>query len=209
MTTASRLLCVLALGATTAGAQQAVPGRLVGSWLLNSYLSDSPAHIAQAIRYDTEADGDEFSGRGRGSDPKSPSPARTAPEERKDPLAPDDRKRLTELTDTIQFASPMLKISQTDHDLTVITATKGPTTLRPNGKAEEHALEAGIIKRTATWEGPALVITYDLDRGGFLRSRYVVVPATDQLLIRVSYQRPSGEAAPFEMKLVYDRQTEP
>ena len=202
------------LAIALAGANQSVSGRLAGSWRLNTYLSDSPAQIAQAIRFDTDEARDDRAGQGRASGrrrgdvgrlPAEGSDARKEEqkEEKKDALAPEDRKRLREITDAVQFAPTTLTISEDRGDVT-LTSARGVQTLHVTGKAESYKLEAGTIKRTAEWEGPTLIVTYDLGRGGTLRYTYLVVPRTEQLLVRVGYQGPSGEAGPFEIRLVYD-----
>ena len=177
---------VLAIAAL-AGANQSASGRLAGSWRLNTYLSDSPAQVAQAIRFDTDE-------------------ARVGrpPAKGSDALAPEDRKKLKELTDAIQFAPTTLNISEDGSDVTLTTLSRGVQTLHVTAKAESYKIDAGTIKRTAEREGPTLIVTYDLGGGGTLRYTYLVVPTTGQLLVRVGYQRPSGEAGPFEIRLVYD-----
>ena len=207
---------VLAIAAL-AGATQSTSGRLAGSWRLNTYLSDSPAQVAQAIRFDTDEARDDRAGQGRvngrrrgdvGRPPTQGSDARKEEQkeekEKKDALAPEDRKRLKELTDAIQFAPTTLAISEDGSDVTLTTLSRGVQTFHVTGKAESYNLDAGTIKRTAEWEGPTLIVTYDLGRGGTLRYTYLVVPTTGQLLVRVGYEKPSGEAGPFEIRLVYD-----
>ena len=201
MTVALRLGVLIV--AALVGANQSVSGRLAGSWRLNTYLSDSPAQIAQAIRFDTdEARWRSDVGRrpAKGSDARNEEQK----EEQKDALAPEDRKRLKEFTDAVQFAPTRLTISEDGSDVTLTTLSRGVQTLHVTGKAESLKTDAGTVKRTAEWEGPTLIVTYDLGRGGTLRYTYLVVPTTGQLLVRIGYQRPSGEAGPFEIRLVYD-----
>jgi hypothetical protein len=193
--------------AALAGANQSASGRVAGSWRLNTYLSDSPAQIAQALRYNTDEArwcGDVGRRPARGSDARKKDRKEEQTEEKKDSLAPEDRKRLKEFTDAVQFAPTRLTISEDGSDVTLTTLSRGVQTLHVTGKAESYTIDAGTIKRTAEWEGPTLIVTYDLGRGGTLRYTYLVVPTTGQLLVRVGYERPSGEAGPFEIRLVYD-----
>jgi hypothetical protein len=180
------------------------------------FESDAPRSVdPQAIRFDTGEARDDRAGRGRvngrrrgdlGPPPAGESEARNEEHkgEKKDALAPEDRKKLKEFTDAIQFAPTTLTISEDGSDVTLTAPSRGAQTLHVTGKAESYTIDAGTIKRTAEWEGPTLVVTYDLGRSGTLRYTYLVVPTTGQLLVRVGYERPSGEAGPFEIRLIYD-----
>jgi hypothetical protein len=54
------------------------------------------------------------------------------------------------------------------------------------------------------WEGPQLVVAYDVGNAGTLTYRYDKAPTTGQLVVRVSFERKSGGTSPLEVKLVYD-----
>ena len=85
------------------------------------------------------------------------------------------------------------------------TRPGAPQTLHTNGKAEKHQLDAGAINRTATWEGPQLVVAYEVGHVGTLTYTYSLVPTTKQLLIRVNVERRPGQPGPFEIRLVCNR----
>ena len=204
------ILCALVSGAT-AGAQGPAPRYLSGSWILDTYLSDHPEQIAQALRYDTGESGQDGTERGRaggfGTGRGRVGGSGRSERERtpsKDQVNPEDRKKLKELTDAIQFAPTMLTISQTDASVSIASAARGTQTLHANGKAERYELSSGTLDRTATWDGPELIVTYEIGRAGTLRYTYALVPATRQLLIRITFERRAGQAGPFEIKLVYD-----
>lgn len=184
-----------------ARAQDKAVGRpeLSGTWTLDSYLSDNPEQVARAIRLDTgQSLEQEFVGgeieRGRpggigrvgGDQGGRGGPARgqgaTA-----DQISPDDRKKLTELTDAVQFASGTLTISQTESAITITSTRGGTQAVRTDGKAETQQLDAGAVDRVARWEGPT----------------------TKQLLIRVNFERRRGQPGPFDIKLVYSRAGQP
>jgi hypothetical protein len=66
-------------------------------------------------------------------------------------------------------------------------------------------LQAGTVERVARWEGPTIVIAYDVGHAGTLTYAYALVRTTKQLLIRVNFERVRGEPGPFDINLVYNR----
>ena len=210
-------LIVLALGrgALPAGRVAAnSPVDLSGTWALDIYLSDRPEQVARALQVDTGELTPETFGRGAESPGasgigrygtargRSGGPGRQrAPV--KDQLGSEDRKKLTELTGAIRFPPLTLTISQSETEIAIATGAGAPQTLHTDGKAGKIQLDAGAINRTATWEGPQLVVAYEVGHGT-LKYTYSLVPTTKQLLIRVNFERP-GEPGPFEIRLVYGR----
>ena len=184
---------------------------LSGTWELDMYLSDHPAQILRAIRIDTglpleespRSDPERGSGRREIVRPDSrdqkPS-AHPSP----DALTAEDRKKIGEVLHNAQFAPTKISITQTADAIT-FTQFGVVQTYSTTGKPERHVLDAGTVKRTATWEGPTLVIKYSVGRAGNVTYGYVLTPRTQQLLVRVNVEQSSGEAGPFEIKLVYDR----
>lgn len=208
-----------------ARAQEKPAGRpdFSGTWTLDSYLSDNPEQVAQEIRFDTgqsadqelfggETERDRPGGIGPGSAGRGgsggPGRDRRGTADR-DQISPDDRKTLNELTDAVQFAPPTLTIAQTDGDITIASARGGTQMLHTNGKVEQQALNAGMVGRVARWEGPTLVVAYEVGHAGTLTYTYLLVPTTKQLLIRVNFERRRGQPGPFEIKLVYNRAGQP
>jgi hypothetical protein len=78
--------------------------------------------------------------------------------------------------------------------------------LHTNGKAEKHQLAAGSVDRTARWEGPQLVVEYEIGHAGVLRYMYQVAPTTGQLVVRVVFDRRPEQPGPFEIKRIYNRE---
>jgi hypothetical protein len=210
---------------TPAFGQEAAAGvpDFSGKWTLDVYLSDSAEQIAREIRIDTGQREPEFSGEGmargtpeggrgveregesgRGRERRGGSSDR--PE--RDSMNADDRKKLNELTEAVQFASPTLTIAQSPNDLT-IAGTRGTQTIATTGKVEKQQLEAGTVDRTASWQGPSLVLNFRVGRAGTLVYTYRIAPTTKQLLIRVNFERQGGDRGPFDIKLVYNRSTQP
>ncbi len=117
------------------------------------------------------------------------------------PVAEADRKLLDQLATTVQFPPTTLTISQTEHNVTVADQA-----LHADGKADTRQLDGGSVERTTTWEGPVLVVREKVGHAGTLRTTYSIVTTTRQLLVRVNFER-DGQLGPFEVRLVYDRQS--
>ena len=117
----------------------------------------------------------------------------------------DDWKKVTELTNAVQFASPTLTITLTENTITTVGSRGGTQTVPMNGKTEKYVLDAGTVDREAHWEGPTLILAYHVGHAGALTSTYALEPTTKQLLIRVNFERVRGQPGPFDIKLVYNR----
>jgi hypothetical protein len=212
------LIVLIEIAGARAVYAQAPAGRpdFSGTWAFDTYLSDNPEQIARALRLDTGQPGDEaLVGRGTGRGGVGGGAGRTGRgrlggEERgraeeADQMSAEDRKKVTELTNAVQFASPTLTITQAESTITVAGDRGATQTILTSGKAEKYTLESGTVERVARWEGPTLVIAYDVGHAGTLTYAYALVPTTKQLLIRVNFERVRGEPGPFEIKLVYNR----
>jgi hypothetical protein len=212
-------LVVLAAGRGVPRAGQGPAGpsvNLAGSWTLDIYLSDRSEQVARALQIDTGEVTSETFERGRelsgptgsGRDGQSGGAARRRPERTptgQQQINPEDRKILTELTRDIRFPPLTLMISQAESEMTIATGAGAPQTLHTDGKTEKQQLDAGSINRTATWQGPQLVVAYEVGHAGTLTYNYSIAPTTRQLLIRINFERRRGEPGPFEIKLVYAR----
>lgn len=198
--------------AARVGGQPAATPGVSGTWSLNTYLSDSPQQIANELRYDIEQSGQELMRGvpggilGSGREGRSRS-GRSAPESSgpSKPIAPDDRRMLDELTEAIRFAPTSLTISQNGSDVvSIATPLHGTQTLHTNGKSEKYPVAGGTVDRVARWEGLQLTVTYNVGHAGTLRYSYALAPNGKQLLVRVNFERTTGQPGPFEIKLVYD-----
>jgi hypothetical protein len=209
------LIVLMGIGGARAVCAQALAGRPDFSGN-DTYLSDNPEQIARALRLDTGRTGDEaligrgtgrggFGGAGRiGSGRKTLGGEPRGRGEAPDQMSAEDRKKVTELTNAVQFASPTLSMTQSENAITFVDSRSGTQTVTTNGKAEKYSLDTGPVDRVARWEGPTLVIAYEVGHAGALTYTYMLVP-TKQLLIRVNFERLRGEPGPFEIKLVYNR----
>jgi hypothetical protein len=199
-----------------------VAGSLAGTWALDPYLSDHPQQVARALRINMgepledlfavppgvagrggERGGGGASEKGGRGGAEGAEPPGTARGQQKDAIAEAERKLLMELTAAIRFPPLRMTIQRAE---TTVTLTTGATedVLQTNGRAEERKLGAGIVERTASWQGPNLVVAYEVERAGTLTYTYSLAPTTRQLVIRVTFEREQGQAGPFEIKLIYN-----
>jgi hypothetical protein len=197
-----------------AGHAQTVPGSgmsLSGTWALDTYLSDSPGQVAETLRIDLgpRSREGELGRMGRGADGtgRTGSGGSGRGRARAQPVETgqkEDPKR-KELLDAVRFPPLTLTLSETDGS-TLLTDSMGFTrTFRPNGKKEPQQFHAGAITTRTTWQGPQLVIEYDLGQDTWLKYTYSLVPTTKQLLMRVTVESNQEQLAPFEIKQVYNR----
>ena len=214
------MIIVLGAACTAAARAQAISAEtpnFAGTWTLDWYLSDSPQQVAEALRIDTGQRGDEAFGEGpqRGGTGGAGNGGRAgrggfggvgpggAPGAGRSRMSAVDQKRLQELTNAVQFPPPAMTISQTATDITIAPQGGVGRTVRTDGTREKYQLAAGVVDRTATWEGPQLSVVYEIGHSGRLTYTYRVVPTTKQLLIRINFER-DHTPGPFEIKLVYD-----
>jgi hypothetical protein len=209
-----------ALLAIVLTAQTATSGRaptasatadLSGTWTLDTYLSDKPAQVAAAIRTDLgqrdsslfpeRPTGGRFGrGSGRRGQPSPPGPAGTST-----PPNAEEQRALDDITAAVRYPPPTLQISQTDTSVTLADPQGRSRTFQTNGKREQQLFESARADSTARWEGPQLVVDFDLGKGRKMTYTYAVVPTTRQLLVRIVFEPAPNQPAPFEIKYVYDR----
>lgn len=201
-------------------AQAPAPGpEFAGTWTLDTYLSDNPEQVAHVLQYDTGgASSDVFSGPvDRGGYPQGGArggyggfggmrPRGDAGRSRPTPPKKEDADKLKELTDAIQYPAPTLTITQAADTITFGDGQGRSRTFHTTGKKEAQTLGAGAVTSTAMWQGPELAVTVDVASAGRVIYTYSIVPTTKQLLVRVGFERTDGEAAPLELRQVYNRQ---
>jgi hypothetical protein len=120
-------------------------------------------------------------------------------------LSAGDKKKLDALIRAVQFSPPTLIISQRPDEVTIVSPGREPETLATSGARQRQAIDGGEVERSAGWEGPILLVSYDAGKVGSLIYRYSLVPTTKQLLIRINFERVPGRLGPFDVKLVYNR----
>jgi hypothetical protein len=203
--------------AWAAWAQQpgAPSSTITGTWQLDPYVSDHPEMVARILQLSTGAatvrPREELRGRGGfgrlGDRPRERSGGTKgdqAAEPPRDALNDQDRRVLDELTGGIRFAPARLTIARNGAAVTISGDAREPLTLATDAKAEKQTIADATIERRATWEGPQLLVTYDVGKAGTLSLRYERAPTTGQLVVRASFARRLAEASPLEVKLVYD-----
>ncbi len=209
-TNASLLYFVLATAVpVTARSNQTPPAAaaLAGTWELNSELTDRPEQIAAAIRADFGSAGQEqqFGGMGRGrygrGERRGTPPAQS---ESSQPANRQDQDQIDALTARLRYAPTELTIAQSGTSVTLTGAQGETRTLDVTGKSTKTTIGAAAVTVTARYEGPQLVVEEDAGKGRTITWTYRVLPATRQLVVRVSIARAPGETGAFEIKYVYD-----
>ena len=215
MVTIVVMLVMFAGAAIGAGQDRpASGGSLAGAWRLDPNLSDHPEQVALALRINTgEITQQDFfavmgargsSGRGGRGGAAQAGRGGQQSEGSKEDSDDTDRKILAELTEAVRVPPLTLTISQ-EEDWTITPGLKATDVVRTSSKAEKYTLAAGTIERTATRQGPNLVIEYDADDAGILTCAYALAPTTGQLVVRITFERRRGEPGPFVIKFVYNR----
>jgi len=207
-----RLLPALVCAATVGTAAQSGPD-LSGTWLLDTYLSDSPAQAAAVIRLGVGQGGgnrifggDEpeggRSGRGGGGYGRR-GPQRQPQGGQEKPPSLEEQNRLDELTKGVRYPATTLTISQSG-DAISLGEGQEKRTLTASGKREKISIGQNEVNTTTRWEGPLLVSEADFGKGIRMITTYGLAP-TKQLVVKVRFERGLGETGPFEIKYVYDR----
>jgi len=201
------LTCALVLGAHS-NAQTPATVNLAGTWTFDSYLSDNPQQVAAAIRADlgqTESTlfGDPMEGSryGRGGYGRRGQPPQGAG--RTTPPSAEEQKTIDALTQPVRYPPTTLRISQAPDSITLGDQANAQT-LQTNGKREPQVLDTVRVERAARWEGPQLIVDFDLGKGRKMTYTYSLAPTTHQLVVRVTFERAPNQPGPFEIKFVYD-----
>jgi hypothetical protein len=184
---------------------------LSGSWTLDTVLSDNPQQVAAAIREDLgQRDFGVFGGEGGGRYGRGGMGrrgGRQAPEGQARGSVPandEDQRNLDAVTRTVRYPPPTLQIIQTADAFTVNESPAGTRTFHTSGHREQQMFDATRVNSSAEWQGPQLVIDFDLGRGRKMTYAYSVVPTTRQLLVRITFERGPNQPGPFGIKYVYN-----
>ena len=200
-------------------AQSAPPVDLTGAWRLNTTLTDAPEQIDASVRADlgmssNAAFADQFGGGGFGTRGGGGRRGRQAPS------GPNDRGNATQspsrgpsseeqqtldMTKMVRLPTGQLSIAADASMVTFTDALDAVHTFHTNGKDEKQTYDTATITSNARWEGPQLVIDFDLTKGRSMTFTYSIVPVSKQLLVRVQIARAAKEIGSFEVKHVYDR----
>jgi len=207
------LAASLLIGASLFGrAQSTGPAvDLSGTWQVDTYLSDDPRQVEAAIRFalnervEGSPEGERGQG-GRGGDRQGQNGRRGRGRGSSAEQAPsEDQRRLDEMMRRVRRSPVTLEISQTATSATLKDELGQSYTFKTDVKNEKQTFGSVTIETAAHWEGPQLVIDFDLPRGLTMTYTYSIVPTTEQLLWRVSFQKSQLDVAPFVIKQLYNR----
>jgi hypothetical protein len=200
------IVCVLR-GQTQATPPDAAHPNFSGTWTLNRQLSDDPLESTfdrSQNRGDQEARGmggyggrRGFGGRGGGF---GGSPRAAASGD----AGTQRSATASELIHEAKTSSTSLVISHSDPSLAVTNAFGHTSLFRTDGTSDTHQLPSGTVHSTTRWSGVRLTTQYDLGNGELLTYTYTLVPATQQLVVRIQLQRTQREAYAPVLKLVYE-----
>ena len=109
------------------------------------------------------------------------------------------------ITRPLRYPPTTLRISQSDGSVTIADEQGQSRTFQTNDKREPQTFETARADTTARWEGPNLVIDYDLGKGRKMTYTYSIVPTTHQLLVRVGFERAPKDPGAFEIRFAYNR----
>lgn len=188
----------------------AAPGRaasadhpdLSGSWTLNRQLSQLPAEVGFGLIVPLDTgDASQQGGRSRGGGRGGGGGGGAEPAPRVLMESPEDAAKVRELVLIEMTPASSLTIVQTDA-LVTITDSHGTRTFHTSGKEDIQQLLAGPIGTTAKWEGPKLVIDYNIEKDRKVRYTYGREAASSPLVVQVQFlEKGKGDA----IKRVYDR----
>lgn len=115
------------------------------------------------------------------------------------------RRVFTALTDAVRFPPTTLAIA-VDDDTVMMTAAGISTALRTGGKADVLPVAGSRVRRSATWDGATLAVTYSAGDAGTYAYGYAVAPKSGQLVVRFTFDGGAGRWPTVTAKVVYDRE---
>ena len=200
------LLVVLAATSATHAApivQPAAP-TITGAWVLNPALTQRPEEIGftpdWARAQGSGGEGGGRSGGGRRGGSGSGGGAMGVPAISRESV--DDSTRLQQLTGEARTPPSRLTIIQKDTAISIADDQGHSRTFRPDGHLEELTIGTVALPTTARWDGPSLVVAYDIETGRQLR--YTYTPSADptrlQVIIRFLDRGREGD----EVRLTYE-----
>jgi hypothetical protein len=202
------LLVVLAATSATHAVRivQAAAPTIVGAWVLDPALTQRPEEIGftpdwgRAQGSGGGGGGRSGGGRGRRGGSSSGDGAMGVPAISRETA--DDSTRMQQLTGEARTPPSRLTIIQTDAAVSIADDQGHARTFRPDGHLEELTLGTIALPTTARWDGPSLVVVYDVEPGRQLR--YTYTPSADptrlQVIIRFLERGREGD----EVRLTYE-----
>jgi hypothetical protein len=140
---------------------------------------------------------------GRGTGRRGQSPRGGS--NRSTPPSAEDQRALDAITQPVRYPPPTLRIEQSSTAVTVGDPQGRSRTFQTNGKREQQMFDDMRADSTAQWEGPQLVVDFDLGKNRKMTYTYSIVPTTHQLMVRVTFERGPNQPGSFEVRFVYNR----
>lgn len=214
------LITIAALTAPLAQAQDQASPNLTGSWQMNQAKSDDIAAIMRKTmgggrgpgevpggnmgRRDQIGGGmDGGRGRGRGMNPGSQDDSPELGKDRDGQNSDEGMKR----AEQIRQENAHLEIFQDGAELNITNGLDISQLLRTDGSPVTIWTERGEAQATALWEGPTLVVSFEMekDRPRLVRRFHI---SEDGQTLTVTEERPlPGKEGKALLRLVYDRQS--
>ena len=200
---AAGLALALCAGAATARAQAPARIDLSGTWQRDTHLSDRPEQVEASIRADLGLGGESpypegpESGRsGRGPE-REGYPGRGRAGREAPPQAPsaDEQRQLDDMIRAVRNPSARLTIDQDSTKVTFTDEKGQSTSFRTDVKREKQTFGSVTIETTARWEGPQLVIEFDLTKGRSMTWTYMILPETQVLFLRITFSAGRSRSA--------------
>ena len=182
-------------------AQAAAP-TIAGAWVLNPALTQRPQEIGFSADW-ARPQGSETEGGGRSggrSRRGGGSGAAGVPAISRE--SADDGTRLQQLTEEARTPPSRLTIVRENSTVTIADDQGRVRTFRPDGQLQELTIGTVALPSTARWEGPTLVVIYDVETGRQLRYRYT--PSADPTRLQVDIRFLERGREGDEVRLTYE-----
>jgi hypothetical protein len=202
--------CLLLASGLTLGGVVQLPD-FSGTWTLDRLMSNDPTQVnfeapppqapgaTNPHRGGFSASGFGMragSGGGGGSNSRSQSEASA--------ITPDERARLTALTNQLKGASATLTIAHQDPKVAITDALGRTLTFETDASRDNHTFGAVTFTSTSHWEGDRIIVEAAISDRRTLVYTFTLLPNTHQMVLRV---RPQFSDLPqvngSELKLVY------
>jgi hypothetical protein len=116
---------------------------------------------------------------------------------------PDERARLSALTDQLKKGAATLVISHHDPSFVINDSLDHTQFFQTTGSSDEHQLASTKVTSTTRWEESRLITEYDLGSRKLVYT-YALLPATRQMVLRVRLEANGSQRATGpEIKLVF------
>jgi hypothetical protein len=175
---------------------QASARTIAGAWVLNPALTQRPAEIGFIPEW---ARGQGAGGARRGGS-GSGGGATGVPAASRESV--DDSTRVQQLTGDARTPASRLTIIQKDAAISIADDQGHVRTFRPDGRLEELTIGTVPLPTTARWDGPSLVVVYDVATGRQIRYTYTSLADPTRLQVNIRFLERGREGD--EVRLTYE-----